>query len=116
MSLGLGVGNTSPGINLGFGAIKSGRNLNALQRLRPSDVFGQSLNQADSSFLDAHGRKLRWAGAGASRHFHSSSAPRLRRFSTKRGWARLMISALRTTERPGIAAATIVSATAARMM
>ena len=48
-------------------------------------------------------------------HFHSSSAPRLRRFSTKRGWARLMISALRTTDFPGIDAATIVNATAARI-
>ena len=50
-----------------------------------------------------------------SPYFHSSSAPRLRRFSTKRGWARLMISALRTTLRPGIEAATMVRATAARM-
>jgi len=54
-------------------------------------------------------------GIRASPHFHSRSAPRLRRFSTKRGWARLIISALRTTDWPGMDAATMVRATAARI-
>ena len=115
MSLGLGLGNTMAGINLRFGSIKCCGNLDALQCLCPRDILGEGLDQSNGSFLDAHSGRLDLTRAGASRHFHSSSAPRLRRFSTKRGWARLMISALRTTERPGIAAATIVNATAARM-
>ena len=59
-------------------------------------------------------RPLFWSLA-AMVYFHSNSAPRDRKFSTNRGCARLMISALRTTLLPGIAAATIVRATAARI-
>ncbi len=48
-------------------------------------------------------------------YFHSTSAPRARRFSTKRGWARLMVSAFFTTLRPGMLAATMNRPIAARM-
>lgn len=40
-------------------------------------------------------------------HFHSTSAPRLRRFSTKFGWARLMVSAFFTIDLPSMLAATM---------
>lgn len=42
-----------------------------------------------------------------SAHRHSTSAPRDFRFSTKLGWARLMVSALRTMDFPGMLAATM---------
>ncbi len=55
-------------------------------------------------------------GAAYSSLAHSTCTPRLRRFSTKRGWARRIGVALRISERPSMLLAIMKSAIATRMM
>ena len=109
-------GNTFSTTDASAGFLHGVHQSGMLSQIFPRHVVGHFLHRLESLFFDRHDWIQRRRVRHASRHFHSSSAPRLRRFSTKRGWARLMISALRTTERPGIEAATMVNATAARMM
>jgi hypothetical protein len=81
---------------------------------------GSSLRSAGGPPLPRAAGKERGVAPGSTvnrpRQSQRMSAPRLRRFSTKFGWARRMGSALMITERPSTLAATIKRAMAARMM
>ena len=110
------AGNACTALDATRGFLDRGHHAGVLRAILPRSVVGHLSHGSERLFFSRHQRTRSRRAGRASGHFHSSSAPRLRRFSTKRGWARLMISALRTTDLPGIAAATMARATAARMM
>ena len=84
---------------------------------RVQDLLKQLPGAWRPSRLAAPTRNRRRARAGPhSSLAHSTCTPRLRRFSTKRGWARRIGVALRISERPLMLLATMNSAMATRMM